>query len=287
MRGVESARVHIALSETSSFRRSTVPEAASVVLTQRNGGRPGGELVDAIASLVASAVDGLDSDRVTVLDDVGHSLTAAVEPGSNEGYSRRQLQLQHEVESYLEQRSEEMLAQTVGLGNARVRVAADLTFDKVDRTTQRLNPDEQVALKEERSEILPSDGQVGASSTAATTSYDVSRTVETFSGAAGTVQRLSVAVLLNERQAEDGTPRPWTTGELAQIEALVTSATGLDRNRGDGITVVSAPFALTPAADGVEPTGGPSIVDGISALPAGDHSRSSACCSRSCSDCRC
>jgi flagellar M-ring protein FliF len=209
MRDVEAARVHIALRESASFRSTSTPEAASVVLTVRGGGRPGGELVEAVASLVASAVDGLDSDRVTVLDAVGHLLSAAVEPGSTDGYTKRQMRLQREVEGYLEQRSEDLLAQTVGPGNARVRVSADLTFDKVDRTTQRLNPDEQVATHEERSEILPSAGQVGAASTASTTTYDVSRTVETFSGAAGTVRRLSVAVLLNERTAGDGTAQPW------------------------------------------------------------------------------
>jgi flagellar M-ring protein FliF len=243
MRGVEAARIHIAMNESSGFRRAATPEAASVVLTIRNGSRPGEELVQAIASLVASSVDGLDSDHVTVLDDSGRLLSAAVEPESLAGLSKRQLQLRRDVENYLERKAEDLIAQTTGLGNARVRVAADLNFDRIDRTTQTVDPDQQVTLKEERSEIVPGQGQVGAASAATSAEYEPSRSIETFSGAAGTVRRLSVSVLLNDRRAADGNGTvAWSVDELARTETLVANAIGLNRDRGDAITVMSAPF---------------------------------------------
>jgi flagellar M-ring protein FliF len=258
MRGVEAARIHIAMNESSAFRRAAQPEAASVVLKIRNGVRPDEELVDAIASLVASSVDGLDSDHVTVLDDSGRLLTAAVEAASIGGLSQRQLKMRREVETYLERKAEELIAQTAGAGNARVRVAADLNFDRIDRTTQTIDPDQQMAVKEERSEIVPSDGQLGAASSATAAEYEASRSVETFSGASGSVRRLSVSVLLNERSAADGGSAVWTSQELQQMQTLVANAIGLDDTRGDVITVMSAPFSVTDTT--VEPPSSPSIL---------------------------
>jgi flagellar M-ring protein FliF len=265
MRGVESARVHIALNESSGFRRASRPEAASVVLTTRGGGRPSGELVEAIASMVASSVDGLESDRVTVLDAGGHLLTAAVEPGSTAGLTRRQLQYRREVEQYLENKADDLLARTLGAGNTTVRVAAELNFDKVDRTTQTVDPEVTVTLQEETSNITPSPGQVGAASSAQATTYETTRTLETFSGASGTVRRLTVAVVVNDGvtgEGDDAVPVARTPQELTRIETLVANAVGLDRERGDQITVLSAPFATTPTPV-TEPVGGPSFLVSI------------------------
>lgn len=247
MRGVEAARVHIALNESSGFRRASRPEAASIVLTTRNGVRPPGELVEAVASLVASSVDGLDSDRITVLDAGGHLLTAAVEAGSPAGLTKRQLQYRREVEQYLEAKAEALVAQAVGAGNARVSVAADLNFDRIDRTTQTVDPDQQVTVQEERSQIVPSEGQTGAASSAEASVFEASRSVETFSGAAGTVRRLSVAILVNDASDANGAIVPRSTEELNRIEALVANAIGLDRERGDQITTQSAPFSVVEA----------------------------------------
>jgi flagellar M-ring protein FliF len=257
MRGVEAARIHIAMNESSAFRRAAQPSAASVVLTIRSGVRPGEELIEAIASLIASSVDGLSSDHITVLDDSGRLLSAAVEAESLAGLSKRQLKLRRDVETYLERKAEDLIAQTAGIGNAQVRVAADLNFDRLDRTTQTVDPDQQITVREERSEIVPGEGQQGAASAATAAEYEASRSIETFSGAAGSVRRLSVSVLLNDRLAEDGESAvPWTNQELGRVQTLVANAIGLDPTRGDAITVMSAPFSITDMT--VEPVASPS-----------------------------
>ena len=256
MRGVEAAQVHLAISQSTAFRRPENPEAASVVLKLRSGARPAADLVEGIASLIASSVDGLDSDKVSVLDDTGRLLSAAVEPGEGGGLSKRQLGLRQEVESYLESKAEELVAQVVGAGNARVRVAADLNFDKIDRTVQTIDPEQTVALQEERSAIVPGEGQVGAGSTAEATTYETSRTLEQFSGAAGSIKRLTVAVLVNEGGGEDGVVPALSADQLTRIESLVRNAVGLDATRGDDISVVSIPFdavAVLPESAPVGP----------------------------------
>jgi flagellar M-ring protein FliF len=247
MRGVESAQVHLAIHETSSFRTTNRPSEASVVLKLRSGASAAPDMVQGIGHLVASSIDGVESGNVAVLDDSGRLLSAPAEAGSLEALTSRQLSMQREVEQYLEGKAEQLLTQFMGTGNARVQVSADLNFDRVERTTESLDPDGQVLSAEQRSEIVPG-AEGGAASTTSTSEYQNSRVLETFSGAPGNLTRLSVAVLVNDRITPagdgDGDPLvvPRTPAEIARIETLVRSAVGLNEGRGDLISVVSVPF---------------------------------------------
>jgi flagellar M-ring protein FliF len=262
MRGVDHAQVHLALSEQSTFRAAERPVEASVVLRLRGGQTPTQDVVQGIQHLVASSVDGLENQKVTVLDESGRLLSIPDEPGSLAALSNRQLTVQREVESYLERRAEEMLAQVVGAGNVRVRVAATVNFDRVERTTESVDPDRQVVATEQRSEIIPGP-QGGAGSTTTSANYENSRSMESFSGAIGNVKKLSVAVLVNEKPVADPAAavaagavatEPRTDQELAQIEALVRGAVGADPARGDVVSVASLAFSspaplVRPAPD--------------------------------------
>jgi len=245
MRGVEAAQVHLALHETSSFRRpNDKPAAASVVLKLSSGQQPQPEIVQGIAQLVAASVDGVESENVSVLDDAGHLLSDPYGPNSVGGLSNQQLKVQREVEEYMERKATGLLAQMVGPGNATVQVSAAMSFDKVERTTQLVDPEKQALSTEQRSEITPG-AQGGAASSNTATSYENSRSTEVFSGSVGNIRRLSVAVLVNEKQAAPGAkekPAPRTAAEIAGIETLIRSAVGFDSTRGDVVSVVSVPF---------------------------------------------
>jgi flagellar M-ring protein FliF len=247
MRGVDGAQVHLAMHETSSFRSANTPIEASVVLTVRNQ-TPPREVVDGIRHLIASSIDGLESDRVTIVDDSGRLLSSPNDPGSPAGLSSRQMGVQREVEGYLETRAEDLIGQIVGRANARVQVAALVNFDRVERTTQTMDPDKQVTQQEQKAEIVPgAQGGAGSSNTA--TSYENSKSVETFSNAIGSLRRLSVAVLVNERMtgtAEKPVFVARTPAELARIDTLVRTAVGFDSTRGDVVSVVSVPFTIAP-----------------------------------------
>jgi flagellar M-ring protein FliF len=227
-----------------------------VVLKLRSGQSAAQDVVQGVQHLVASSIDGLETQKVTVLDDSGRLLSLPDEPGSIAALSSRQLLVQREVESYLEQKAEEIVGQVVGAGNVRVRVSASMNFDRVERTTEMLDPDRQVLAAEQRSEIIPgAEGGAGSSTTSA--NYENSRSMESFSGATGNVKRISVAVLVNEKDpaggAEGVVAEPRTAQELAQIEALVRGAVGVDDTRGDVVSVASLAFS-TPARGFVEPT---------------------------------
>jgi flagellar M-ring protein FliF len=285
MRGVQAAKVHLALHEQSNFRQQDKPANASVVL-KTDGQTPPPDVVQGIAHLVASSVDGLESDRVTVLDDSGRLLSQPKGEGSLAALSTNQLALQREVESYLETKAEGLLTDIVGKGNARVRVTATLNFDKIERQSQLVDPEKQATSTEQRYEIIPG-AEGGAASSNVAISYENSRVTESFSGAIGNISRLSVAVLVNDKQvlpvnavgntettdgsedSEESTQGSTakavyvarTPEEIAHIEALVKSAVGVDSTRGDVVTVVSTRFDNSSLIDDVTNVATPTVWD--------------------------
>ncbi|HET7322261.1 MAG TPA: flagellar M-ring protein FliF C-terminal domain-containing protein, partial [Longimicrobiaceae bacterium] len=221
----------------------------SVVLALRSGGEPGPEVVTGIQHLVASSVGGLQSPDVTVLDDSGRMLSAPNEPGSIAALTSQQLGMQREVEGYLERKAQSLVDGVLGAGDARVKVAAQINFDRVERTTQSVDPDGQVIASEQKAQIIPGP-QGGAGSTNTSATYQNSTSMESFTGATGNVKRLSVAVVVDEKQVPQGDSLifvPRSDAELAQIETLVANAVGLDASRGDRISVASMRFSPPPA----------------------------------------
>ena len=245
MRGVESAEVHLALHEISTFRQPEKRTAASVVVKLRNGAEPPADVVRGIAQLVASSVSGLASDDVMVIDDSGRLLSVPND-GSGAGVANRQLAAQQDMEAYLRTKVEQLVTPITGPGNARVSVSAALNFDQVDRMTQLVDPERQALTTEQRAEIIPGP-QGGAGSNNRSSSYENSRSLENFTGAIGTVRRLTVAVLVNEGSAAaTGDDRDAAAARMAaemeQIRALVAAAVGIDTTRGDVVSVSSFPF---------------------------------------------
>src|SRR3954470_12046804 len=242
MRGVESAQVHLVMHETDGFAAQARPTEASVVLKVK--GEADAEIVKGIAHLVASSVDGLTSDHVTIVNDAGRMLSEAEEATSLAGLSSRQLAVQQEIEEYLRAKAEKIVGQMVGSGNLRVQVSARMSFDRVERTTASVDPDKQVVAAEQKAQIVPG-AQGGAGQNNSSTAYENTRSTESFVAAPGALKRLTVAVLVADTPGADAkapaTPR--TPAELKQIETMVRSAVGADSTRGDVVSVVSVPFA--------------------------------------------
>ncbi len=254
MRGVQAAQVHLALHEQTTFRSQDKPSNASVVL-KTGGAPPAQDVVQGIAHLVASSVDGVTADHVTVLDDSGRMLSTP-DDGSMASLTNAQLSTQREVEGYLQTKAEGLVDDIVGSGNARVRVSAALNFDKIERSSQLVDPEKQATSTEQRYEITPG-AQGGAASSNVAMSYDNSKITENFSGAIGNIKKLSVAVLLNDKiipppanAAADTKPTyvARTPEEIARIESLIRGAVGADSTRGDIVTVVATHFDATPLA---------------------------------------
>jgi flagellar M-ring protein FliF len=242
MRSVESAQVHLVMHETDGFAAQARPTEASVVLKLKGEADP--EIVKGIAHLVASSVDGLTSEHVTIVSDAGRMLSEAEEASSLTGLSSRQLAVQREIEDYLRNKAEKIVGQMVGPANLRVQISARMSFDRVERTTASVDPDKQVVAAEQKAQIVPG-AQGGAGQNNSATAYENTRSTENFVAAPGAVKRLTVAVLVADAVSADGkTPAvPRTPAEIQQIETMVRNAVGADSTRGDVVSVVSVPFA--------------------------------------------
>ncbi len=257
MRGISSAEVHLALREGSIYQTAGQPVEASVLLSVSSGARPTTQQVEAITFLVASAVDGLSSEAVSVLDDAGRVLSAAAEPNAPSRVDRRRLEMQLELEDYLETRAAELLEPLVGAANVRVRVSAELDFEQVERRTDSVDPNQQVLTGEERSEIEPGDPSQGAASTIQHNTFDVTRSTEVSMRAPGAIRRLTVAVALNE-----DVPRVGNAALIQRIEQLVRNAVGIDDGRGDAVSVVAVPFEpIQPTLNPDQTTPPPGALD--------------------------
>jgi flagellar M-ring protein FliF len=75
----------------------------------------------------------------------------------------------------------------------------------------------------------------------ATVNYEVDRTISHVKHELGTLQRLSVAVVVNYRD-KDGEPAPLESAEMDDINALVKQAMGYSADRGDSLSVVNSAF---------------------------------------------
>lgn len=239
--GVDRATVHLALPPESPLRRLERPAKASVVLMLRPGKLLTPEAVQGITYIISNAVPQLPSDQVAVLDGEGHLLSTPND-GSVRGLTSRQLEMQRSVEEYLQHNAERMLATALGSGEARVQVAAKLNFEQVDKTVETYNPDGAVLQNEQRSEVTGADSLSGGNSTVVNNTYLNSRVVEKVAGSVGGIQRLTVAVMVNQKAIEKAGGNP---ANLGQYEQVVRDAIGLDSARGDRLTVTAIPFEPT------------------------------------------
>ena len=270
--GVTAARVHLALPERSVFVSEDRRPSASVVLTLAPGRTMGAANVAGIVHLVASSVEGLSPDDVTIVDNAGRVLAGDKGGLEASGVGHHVLDYQHALEGRMEERIESMLGRVVGPEkiNAKVNVLLDLT--RVETTEERVDPDRTAVSSERLSREESNDARAAGgvpgvaanltneeqeTTTGGTRSerrdesvtYEVSKVTSRSIGSIGQVQRLSVAVLIDGsyEQAEGGTkfvPRPQE--ELDRYTALVKSAVGFSEARGDRVEVASVPFT-TPA----------------------------------------
>lgn len=279
---ITGARVHLVLPERELFRRERKDPSASIVLTTR-GELSTGE-IRAIQHLVASAIEGLTPSRVSIVDDQGNLLAS----GTGEDVAGVMTAQNDErtlgYENRLRTRLENMLANIVGAGRARVEVAAELDFNRSTTTQELFDPESQVVrstqIRESENLSGGNNGQVtvanelpganqnngAAGVTEQGTSieevinYEISKTTETNVTEAGALKRLSVAVVVDGTYADDGagnlTYTPRTADEVAQILTLVRSAVGFSAERGDTVEVVNMQFAerpdLAPPGTGAE-----------------------------------
>lgn len=274
MSGVEGVRIHLAMPRESVFIDDKQQATASVLLDLDETDRFNKSNISAITRLVASGIPGLTSQNVTVVDQRGRLLTLG---GDSDGLmqTKEEFEYKRKLESVYERRIESILIPLLGANKVRAKVAADIDFTRIEKTQENFNPDTVIRSEETfvetaadktnvsgvpgatsnrpplRGGLAQKSGQeaeLAASRKQSTRNYEVAKTVSHTVVASGVVQRLSVAVLVDDYSKVDpNTGKVFRTsvptGELDKITTLVKNVVGFNLSRGDEISVINSTFA--------------------------------------------
>lgn len=274
---VRTARVHLAMPKPSLFVHDKKQPSASVTLNLLNGRKLDAGQVSAITFMISSAVPGLSADRVTIVDQSGHLMTQSGEQATQ----TTQLKYTRKVESEYEHRIQAILAPIVGAQNVRTQVTAQIDFTQHEQTAEQYQPNsrpENMAIRSRQSSNAeqggknsvggvpgalsneppaavtapidqPANGQGGTTTTTPynkqndeTTNYELDKTLTHIKRNTGTVQRLSVAVVVNYVADGNGKTIALTKAQLDQVNGLVKEVMGYSDKRGDTLNVVNTPF---------------------------------------------
>ncbi|MFT5218334.1 MAG: flagellar M-ring protein FliF [Gammaproteobacteria bacterium] len=275
IRAVEKARVHLAIPEQSIFIRNRTKPSASVVVKLHAGRVLNAGQVEAVVQMIASSIPMLESTEVKVVDQFGRLLTEEEDKGMAQ--TTRQFDYARQLEDNFADRIINLLQPIVGQGKVNAQVAAQLDFSAVESTREAFDPErsvirsEQINEEENRSfsQALGIPGALsnqppGAGTTdpdaerdaatdlpanqnrSATRNYEVDRIISHTSNPVGSILRLSVAVVIDDRSVigEDGvvTKTAYTNEDVARFENLVKETIGFDANRGDSVSVINTSF---------------------------------------------
>ncbi|MBZ9853647.1 flagellar M-ring protein FliF [Mesorhizobium sp. CA13] len=267
--GVKAARVHIVMSERANFRRDEQQPSASVVI--RYAGIDAEKSAMSIRHLVAAAVPGLSADKVTVLDSNGNLLAAGDDPSNTS--AARTLGVEQTVEAQIGDNIRRALTPYLGPDNFRASVKADVNTDTRQTEETIFDPESRVERSVQSVRANENNNQKQASTPASVeqnlpetqttvtegpqsssqndrreeiTNYEInSKKIATVSNGYS-VTKMSIAVVVNQDRlkailGKDATPEQ-IAKRVADIQKMVTSATGFDDKRGDVIDVSAVEF---------------------------------------------
>ncbi|MDH3858317.1 MAG: flagellar basal-body MS-ring/collar protein FliF, partial [Gammaproteobacteria bacterium] len=281
IRAVDKARVHLAIPEQSIFIRNRTMPSASVVVKLHPGRVLNPGQVEAIVQMIASSIPMLESTEVKVVDQFGRLLTSEKDEGIS--LTTRQFEYTSKLENNFADRIINLLQPIVGEGRVNAQVAAQLDFSAVESTRETYDPERSVIrseqINEEENQSFsqalgipgalsnqpPAAGTIATETGAqtategavtervptnqnrsATRNYEVDRVISHTSNPVGSVQRLSVAVIIDDKQvtADDGSVSrtPYSDEEISRFTNLVKETIGFDENRGDSVSVINASF---------------------------------------------
>ncbi len=280
---VESARVHLALNEESSFVVSDEPQnSASVVVRLHYGSKLDMDQVNAIVHLVSGSVPDLKASQVSVVDQAGNLLSDGI--GAGEAVStatRKRDQILKDIQDKTRASLANVLDSLVGSGNYRVSVMPDLDLSNIDETqehygdTPKVNREEtildsdtnQIAMGipgslSNRPPLAPNQVGNGATATPEEShqpaalskhsenkrDYSWDRSVEHIQHPGFDIKRLNVAVVLNQSAPA---LKNWKPEQTTQLTALLNNAAGIDARRGDNLSLSLLNFV--PQSIPVEP----------------------------------
>ncbi len=286
LQSVQKAKVLLAIPRENVFARKQKLPSATVVLSLARGRVLSEEEVDSVVDIIASAVQGMTPNRVTVTDQNGRLLNSGSQD-SISSRSRKEFEIEQKRESEYMEKIDSILIPVVGLGNYTAQVDVTMDFTNTEETSRRYNPD----LPALRSEMKVEDSSIGGSRGGIpgaltnqpplesdipenatdgnnqnvlpsrkhleeTKNYELDESISYTKQQTGVIRRISVSVALdyiNGANAEgEPTQTPRSVAELANIRRLLQGSIGFDMQRGDTLEVVTLPFSRVDLGEAEE-----------------------------------
>ncbi len=277
IKGVKRSRIHLAIPEKSAFVQDQKKVTASVVLDLEPGVQLNEKQIFGIGHLISSAVEGLDSNDVAILDSFGKELSKNSHD-SLVSLTSEQSDYKRKLEEEYSRKVEDVLTKVVGEGRVKASITADLDFSNIQESQTILDQDgatikssQKIAENMEGTRPLAS-GPAGAVSNTPgeqpgvvtpnavknntnksneIVNYDIPKTIRTTSRPVGGLKKLSVAVLIDGKTIKttsaDGKTESkneqWSADQLKGFESLVMGTLAIDKKRGDTLEIKNMEFA--------------------------------------------
>lgn len=278
---VRSARVHLAIPKNSVFVRDAREPRASVFVELYPGRGIKTDQVRAISNLVASSIPELSLKNVTVVDQKGNLISTG-DDDPKISKALQELEYATQIEDAINKRVHSLLDPIIGSSRYRAEVAADVDFNEVEQAEEMFNPDlpavrseqtldeqrlgsaaggipgalanqppaEAAAPEEAANQEGGAPAQPSNTRKQATRNFELDRSVSYIKHQVGKVRRLTVAVVVDDKEvidAETGESsyETWSDNELERLAILVRDAVGFSAVRGDSVNVINTPFIDT------------------------------------------
>ncbi len=292
---VEQARVHLTFPKDSVFLEGRQPAKASVMLKLRPGARMEAQNIQAVCNLVASAVEGLAPEAVSVLDTRGNLLSRPRRPLSPDSPEPADglMEYRQKVEADLLAKINSTLEPLVGANKFHAATSVECDFTAGEQSEESFDPTHSVMANSEKTEdttMLASAGGVpgtpsnlprpasrpstesgGTTRRTESITYQTSRTTRHVRLPQGAVKRVSISILLDQDVHWEGKGAsahrvlvPPSAEKLKSIRELLVAATGMQTERGDQIVVATLPFEATL---NMEPPGTPAAPSRPAPIP--------------------
>lgn len=268
MEGIRNARVHLAVPKRNLFvGRQEEKSAASVMVDLAPGYSLKPQQVEAIVSLIAGSVPGLQSTQISVVDQRGKLLTGETFDDSPVGKETdKKLAFIERLERNIEQRAAIMLLPILGDGNFRIQVSSDVDFSVVEETREAIDPASVVRVETIKAtnmvdqlamgipgslanqppvantDAAENNNQRASERSETSRQFETGRAVTHTRYEVGRLKNMSLSVLVNEAVAGE---QGWTQERLTQLGEMVKIATGFQVERGDQFNITS--FNFVPA----------------------------------------
>ena len=220
---IKQARVHLVIPESHLFQQQDDAPRAAITLHLKKSLTP--QQVKSIQQLIMASVAHLPLNNVIIVDQNGNGLMTNEDDTSLNHFSAKK-----SVEHYLSEKVMQMLNRIFRNDGVMVKIDATLNYDELDR--ELIKPQRGGLVTHEKETQHSTANKAGKKPQnpdfTREKSYEFGREKEHFTRANGTIERLTISVILPQNTEKE---------KISQIERLVKSVVGFNTKRGDTISV--------------------------------------------------